>query len=93
MINKRKSSVITLKNKVDYENNEKKQHQFKHIDSFLKDKGKDTKLSNSNLIGNSIHQNSGSVINFKIKNNILYHNIKNIDINLSELNSTSINLL
>ena len=93
MIKKRKSSVITLKNKVNYENNENKQPQFKHIDSFLKNSCNDTKLSNSNLISNNIHQNSGNVNNCKIKNNILYHNIKNTDINLSELNYTSINLL
>jgi hypothetical protein len=93
MIKKRKSSVLTFKNKVNYENNGNKQPQFKQIDSFLLNNGNNAKLSNLNLIGNNIHQNSGSVINFKIKNNIFYHNIKNIDINLSELNSTSINLL
>lgn len=93
MINKRKSSVITFKNKVNYDNNENKQSQFKHIDSFLKNNGNDTKLNNSNLISNNFHQNSGSIINFKIKNSILYNNIKNIDINLNELNSTSVNIL
>ena len=93
MINKRKSSVITLRNKVNYETNENKQPQLNYIDSFLKNKANDKKLNNSNLVGNNTHQNSGSVINFKVRNNILSHNIKNIDINLSQLNSTSINIL
>ena len=90
MIKKRKSSVIILKNKVNYEN---KQPHFKQIDSFLKNNENDTKLSNSNIICNNIHQNSGNVVNFINKNNILYDNMKNKDINLRELNSTSINLL
>lgn len=50
-------------------------------------------MNNSISIGNNIHQNSGSEINFKVKNNMLYKDIKSIDINLNELNSTSINIL
>lgn len=92
MLDKRKPSVISIKNSINFGNNGNKQSQNKNIGSILKN-SVNTKMNNSISIGNNIHQNSGSEINFKVKNNMLYKDIKSIDINLNELNSTSINIL
>lgn len=51
-------------------------------------------MNNSITIGNNnIHQNIRSDANFKIKNNILCNDLKNMDSNISELNPLSISLL
>lgn len=50
-------------------------------------------MNNSITIGNKIHQNIRSDANFKIKNNILYKDLKNMNSHISELNPLSINLL
>lgn len=92
MLDKRKQSVISIKNNNNYENNVNKQPQYKYIGSILKN-SVNSKLNNSITIGNNAHQNIGSVVSFKIKNNILYNDLKSTDENINQLNSTSINLL
>ena len=92
MLDKRKPSVISIKNSVNYENNGNKQQQYKFIGSILKN-SVNSKMNNSITIGNNIHQNIGSVISFKVKNNILLNELKSTDENINQLNSTSINLL
>lgn len=91
-LNKRKSSVIMIKNNVNYENNPNKQHQFKHFNSIMQN-NINSKMNNSISVGSNIQQNGGSIANFKVKNSILYQDIKRLDINLNEFNSISTNLL
>ena len=50
-------------------------------------------MNNSISIGSNIQQNFGTIANIKVKNNLLYQDIKRIDINLNELNATNTNLL
>lgn len=50
-------------------------------------------MNNSISIGSNIPQNFGTIANIKVKNNLLYQDIKRIDINLNELNPTNTNLL
>jgi len=50
-------------------------------------------MNNSMAMGNNIHQNFESDINFNIKNNNIYNDFKNMNLHLNELNPPSINLL
>lgn len=93
MIEKRKPSVITIKNNVYFDNNYYKQFQQNNKDSILKNSFNNSKMNNSISFGNNFHLNKGSVINFKLKNNALSNDLKILDNNVNELNSTGINLL
>ncbi len=92
MLDKRKSSVISIKSNANFENIVTKQPPHKFIGSILKN-SVNPKLNNSITIGNNAHQNIGSLVSFKIKNNILYNDLKSTDENINQLNTTSINLL
>ncbi len=51
-------------------------------------------MNNSISFGNNnFHLIKGSLINFKLKNHVISNDLKNIDNNVNELNSTGINLL
>ena len=50
-------------------------------------------MNNSITIGHRIHKNIRSDANFKIKNNILYKDVKSMDSHINEINPQSINLL
>ncbi len=94
MIEKRKPSVIAIRNNAYYDNNYYKQFQQNNKDSILKNSFNNSKMNNSISFGNNnFHLIKGSLINFKLKNHVISNDLKNIDNNVNELNSTGINLL
>ena len=72
-------------------NYENRPQQYKRICSILKN-SINSKMNDSISLRNNSYKSIETTGNYKIKNNILY-DLKNIDSHLSELNSSSINLL
>ena len=93
MIDKRKQSVITTRNNANNNNNIfNKRPQQKNINSILKNTF-NAKMNNSISFANNFRLKKGSVLNYKIKNNIQSNETKNIDTTMDEFNNTCIDLL
>lgn len=93
MIDKRKQSVIAIRNNTNIDNNiYNKRPQQKNINSILKNTF-NAKMNNSISFANNFHLKKGSVLNYKMKNNIQSNETKNIDTTMDEFNNTCSNLL
>jgi hypothetical protein len=87
-MDKRKNSTMNIKNSMNYGN---RPQQYKRIGSILKN-SITSKMNDSVSFRNNSYKSIETTGNYKIKNNILC-DLKNIDSHLSELNSSSVNLL
>jgi hypothetical protein len=88
LVDKRKNSTMTIRNSVNYGN---RPQQYKRIGSILKN-SINSKMNDSISLRNNSYKSIETTGNYKIKNSILC-DLKNIDSHLSELNSSSVNLL
>lgn len=79
---------MNIRNSVNYGN---KPQQYKRIGSILKN-SINSKMNETITMRNNSYKSIETSGNYKIKNNILC-DLKNIDSHLSELNSSSVNLL
>jgi hypothetical protein len=79
---------MNIKNSMNYGN---RPQQYKRIGSILKN-SITSKMNDSVSFRNNSYKSIETTGNYKIKNNILC-DLKNIDSHLSELNSSSVNLL
>lgn len=88
MIDKRKNSTMNIRNSVNYGN---RPQQYNRIGSIIKN-SINSKMNESISLRNNSYKSIETTGNYKIKNSILC-DLKNIDSHLSELNSSSVNLL
>ena len=72
-------------------NNGNRPQQYRRVGSILKN-SINTKMNDSISLRNNSYKSIETTGNYKIKNSILY-DLRSIDSHLSELNSSSVNLL